>query len=78
MKLKETYYVSVEAEGEDLKYQWYIRNEGSSKFSKSSVTTPEYTNVLTKARVNRELYCIITDAYGNKVQTDTVKLIQNK
>jgi len=78
VKLNDTYYVSVEAKGEGLKYQWYIRNEGSSKFSKSSVTTPEYTNKLTKARVNRELYCVITDAYGNKVQTDTVKLIQNK
>ncbi len=78
VRLGETYSVKVEATGDGLKYQWYLRNAGSDKFAKSSVTDAEYTDVLTKARVDREIYCVITDEYGNKVTTDTVKLLQLK
>ena len=74
--LGENYKVEVKAQGEGLKYQWYFRNAGSSRFYKSSVKTNTYTNVLTKARAGREVYCVITDAYGNSVTTETAKLIR--
>ncbi len=67
--------VSVKAQGEGLKYQWYIKNAGSSTFSASSTKTAEYSVEMTNARANRELYCVITDAFGNSVTTDTVKLL---
>ena len=75
-KLGENFIVEVKAEGENLKYQWYFRNAGSSKWYKSSVKDNTYDDVMTKARAGREIYCVITDANGNSVTTDTVKLIR--
>ena len=66
--------VKVIARGKNLKYQWYIKNAGSKAFSKSSITTDTYTVTMDKSRAGRELYCVITDGYGNSVTTDTVKL----
>ena len=61
--------------GEGLQYQWYLRNAGSKSFSKSTVKDNTYDDVMTASRADREVYCVITDAHGNKVTTDTVKLI---
>ena len=74
-KLGEQYCVTVEAEGVDLKYEWYGRDAGAAEWFKSSVTDNTYDDVMTQTRAGREVYCIITDAYGNSVTTDTVKLI---
>jgi uncharacterized protein YecE (DUF72 family) len=74
--LSEDFCVTVEAEGKGLKYQWYLRNAGSDKWYKSSVRDNTYDDVMTKARAGREIYCVITDANGNKVTTDVVKLIR--
>lgn len=57
--------VKVEAEGEGLTYQWYIKNSGSTKFSKSSLTADTYTAVMSAARSGRTIYCVVTDKYGN-------------
>jgi len=74
-KMGERYCVTVEAEGEDLNYTWYIRNKGSTAWSKSSVTDNTYDDVMTDTRADREVYCVITDAYGNSITTNTVRLI---
>ena len=71
----ETFCATVEAKGEGLKYQWYYRNAGSSVWHKSGVRDNTYDDVMTKARNGREIYCVITDMWGNSVTTDTVKLI---
>jgi hypothetical protein len=73
--LGENYCVSVEAKGENLKYQWYFRNAGSEEWLKSGIRDNTYDDVMTKARAGREIYCIITDAYGNSVTTDVVTLV---
>lgn len=65
---------SVTASGDGLKYQWYYANPGVSKFKKSSITSKTYSTEMTKAKSGRKVYCIITDAYGNKVKTQTVTL----
>ena len=31
-----------------------------------------YDDVMTKARANREVYCVITDALGNQIVTEAV------
>ena len=72
----ERFCVTVEAKGEKLKYQWYFRNKGTEKWTKSGVTDNTYDDVMTTARAGREIYCVITDAFGNKVTTDTVKLVR--
>ncbi len=62
----------VKAVGEGLKYQWYYKDDGASKYSKSSVTKSTYSMTLTKAKAGRRLYCVISDKYGNKVKTNTI------
>ena len=66
--------VTVEARGEGLKYQWYIKNPGAEKYSKSSITTDTYSAKMTADKSGRQVYCQITDKYGNKLKTKTVKL----
>ena len=73
----ETATVFVEAQGEGLSYQWYFRNTPNGALSKSSITGSSYKVTVTKSNAQRVLYCVITDAYGNKVTTDTVSLIRN-
>ena len=65
---------SVTAVGDDLQYQWYIKNPGQSQFGKSSMTGPAYTLIMTESMSGRQIYCIVSDKYGNTVQTDTVTL----
>ena len=68
-------YVEVEAKGKDLTYAWYYKNAGATKFSYTkSFKTGTYFVEMNKARDGRQVYCVITDAYGNSVQTETVSL----
>ena len=66
--------VTVEASGDELTYQWYIKNAGGSKYSKSSVTSATYTAKMSDKVKGRRVYCVITDQYGNSVQSKTVLL----
>ena len=67
---------TVEATGgaEPLTYQWYVKKLSASRFSKSSITGPVYEVELTEARNGNRLYCVITDALGNSVTSDTVTI----
>lgn len=73
-KMGEKVSVKVTAEGDGLTYQWYIKNEGATKYSKSSVTQATYSTTMSDKVKGRRVYCIITDRYGNKVQSKTVLL----
>ena len=65
---------TVVAEGSGLVYQWYIKNRTSTKFSKSSITKATYSVTMSDTVGGRQAYCVITDANGNTVQTNTVTL----
>ena len=65
---------SVTATGHGLKYQWYVKNPGQTSFTKSSVTSAVYEYVMSEAKNGRQVYCVITDMFGNKVKTATVTL----
>ena len=65
---------SVAAEGEGLTYAWYICEPGKTAFGKSSITSSTYSYKMTEAKDGRKVYCIITDAEGNTVKTNTVTL----
>lgn len=69
--------ISVKAKGDGLTYQWYYRSAGRDTFSLSSITSATYSAKMTVPRSNREFYCVITDRYGNSVQTDTVTAMAN-
>ena len=65
---------TVEASGSGLIYQWYVKKPTASRFSKSSITGPTYEVELTQARNGNQIYCVVTDAFGNAVRTDTVTM----
>jgi len=64
--------IKIEASGDGLKYQWYLKNVGGEKYSKSTIKTDTYTVEMSNKVNNRRVLCIVTDKYGNKVQTETV------
>ena len=66
--------VTVTATGDGLKYQWYYKNPGSDSFKKSSIITADCSVTMTKARDGRQMYCVVTDKYGNTAKSKTVTL----
>ena len=67
--------VTVTAEGHDLKYKWYYKNAGSTKFTyTSSFKGNSYSVEMSEVRSGRQVYCVVTDKYGNEVKTNTVTL----
>ncbi len=67
--------VLVEANGDGLKYSWYYKNKGDTKFYLTeSFKTNTYSVTMTNARNGRQIYCVVTDKYGNKVTTKTVTI----
>ena len=66
--------VKVTATGEGLKYAWWIAPATSSTFSKSSVTGASYSVTMDATRSGRKLYCVVSDAYGNSVKSNTVTI----
>ena len=51
-----------------------IQASGKTTFYKSSITDSEYKLTLSEDRIGRKVYCVITDAFGNSIQTETVTL----
>jgi len=66
---------AVTARGNGLTYQWYFKNKDAAKFSRTdSFKSNTYSVTMDESREGRQVYCIITDSYGNSVQTETVTL----
>ena len=74
VKKNATAKVTVKAAGDGLKYTWYIKNAGSSKYSKSSITKSTYSVKMTSKVNGRYIYCVVTDKYGKTVKTSTVRV----
>ncbi|MBR5529330.1 MAG: leucine-rich repeat domain-containing protein, partial [Oscillospiraceae bacterium] len=64
----------ITATGEGLKYAWYIKNKGATTWSKSSLTGTEYYVTMKSTTNGRQVYCLVTDKYGNTVKSDVVTL----
>jgi len=73
----ETAKVTVKAAGDGLTYQWYIKNAGGSKYSKSSITKSTYSVKMSDSVNGRYVYCIVTDKYGKTERSKTVVLKQS-
>lgn len=67
--------VTVKARGNGLTYTWYVKNSGGKKYSKSSVTKNTYSVTMSEKVDQRLVYCVIKDAHGNTVRTETVRLV---
>jgi len=66
--------VTVKAEGVGLTYEWYIKNVGEIRYTKSSITGSTYSCKMDEARNGRYLICYVSDQFGNRVKCDTVRL----
>ena len=65
--------VYVDAEGDDLTYQWWVKNANVSSFSKSSVKKPVYAPTMSGTVDGRKAYCEVSDGVST-LTTDTVTL----
>lgn len=65
---------AVKAEGNGLSYAWFYKDAGKGKFIKSSKEGPVYTTTMTKELNGRQLYCEITNAAGEKIQSGMITL----
>ncbi len=66
--------VTVKAVGDGLKYTWYIKNAGATKYTKSSVTKSTYSVAMSNKVNGRYVYCVVTDKYGKTEKSKTVSL----
>lgn len=75
----QTAKATVKADGDGLKYAWYYRDADSSKFAKTNTFKGStYKVEMNTTRHGRQVYCKITDKYGNTVKTNTVTLSMKK
>lgn len=75
-ELGEKVEFSVSATGHGLTYEWHYKSKNMKKFDVTeSFKTNKYGfDKMTEARSGREVYCVITDIFGNSVQTETVRI----
>ena len=66
--------VTVKAEGDGLTYQWYVKESGAKAFKVSSIKGSAYALTMQKYMIGRQVYCVITDKYGNSVTTDVATI----
>ena len=66
---------SVTAVGDGLTYQWYYKDVGSTSWGSSSIKISTYSIAMnSSSRIGRQIYCVITDAYGNTATSNTITL----
>lgn len=68
----ETATFRLEAEGENLHYQWYFGTGG--EFAPVGTDAPALTLAVTLALQNSEVYCVVTNADGDVATSNTAKL----
>ena len=67
--------ITVQAVGDGLTYAWYYKKAGASSFKKSGNQLTETLSIkMTEAWHGAQFYCVVTDAYGKSVQSNTVTL----
>jgi len=67
--------VTLTASGEGLSYKWYYKDKGQTKFTlTTSFKSNTYSVAMNAARSGRQLYCVVTDKYGQTVKTNIVTI----
>ena len=69
-----TIKVTVKASGDGLKYTWYFKNAGASKYTKSSITSATYSTTMSATTKGRMVYCVVKDKWGKTVTTSKATL----
>ena len=70
----EKFSISPKVEGEGLTYQWYVKESGAKAFKVSSIKGSAYALTMQKYMIGRQVYCVITDKYGNEVTTEVATI----
>ena len=70
--------VSVQAQGDGLKYTWYVKDKNASSWTKSSVTSSSYSIQMVPSKDGRQVYCKVTDQYGSSMTTNTATMSLRK
>lgn len=70
----QTASTTVTATGDRLTCQWYVKNRSATKCSKGSVTKNTYNATMSDAVDGRQVYCVVSDAYGNTITSNTATL----
>ena len=67
---------SVIANGDSLKYQWYIKKNGATEWSKwSNHTQPIFTEIASSDWNGMKVRCSITDISGKSINSSSAKVI---
>jgi hypothetical protein len=66
--------VTVAVQGEGLTYKWYYKNKNCQDFAVSGFKGNMYSLTMNEYCNGRQVYCVITDQYGNSVKTDIAVL----
>ena len=75
VKLGESLTLSVKAEGDGLTYQWYYKKSGQTAWSKWNGRTHASETCTPNATWNGiQLYCEVTDSYGNWEDSAVAKI----
>ena len=74
----EKFSIKPEVQGDGLTYQWYYKEGSGKKFAASGNKTAAYAYTSQSYMNNRQVYCVISDQYGNQVTTEIVTIYVNK
>ena len=74
VNIGEKFSVKPSVQGDSLTYQWYYKDTGMKEFKVSSNKTSAYAYTMQTYMHNRQVYCVITDANGNQVTTETATI----
>ena len=66
--------VTIDVLGEGLQYQWYFKNADRDQFYKTACTESTYSVTMNEERNGRQIFCAVSDAQGNYLQSHTVTL----
>ncbi len=67
--LGEDVLITIEAIGQGLTYSWYYKDENMNEFNACEIITTTYGCKLTENVNGRQVYCVISDSYGNQVKS---------
>jgi hypothetical protein len=74
----EKFSIKPAVQGDGLTYQWYYKESYMKDFKPSSNKTSAYAYSMQSYMNNRSVYCVITDKFGNQVQTEAVTIYLEK
>ena len=73
-KLGDLVTFTVTAKGPGITYQWQLSDDAGKTWRNSKNTTASYSTTLSNANNGRCVRCIVTDKYGNKVNSNAASM----